>query len=43
MQAARAAGMDVLGFAGGLVSADLLAGPRTIVFDDMRSLPELLS
>ena len=43
VQAARAAGMDVLGFAGGLISADLLAGPRTIVFDDMRSLPELLS
>jgi HAD superfamily hydrolase (TIGR01509 family) len=43
VQAARAAGMDVLGYAGGLISADALAGPRTIVFDDMRSLPELLS
>jgi HAD superfamily hydrolase (TIGR01509 family) len=43
VQAARAAGMDVLGYAGGLTPADALAGPRTIVFDDMRSLPELLS
>ena len=41
--AARAAGMDVLGYAGGVISADALAGPRTIVFDDMRSLPGLLS
>jgi HAD superfamily hydrolase (TIGR01509 family) len=43
VQAARAAGMDVLGYAGGLTAADVLAGPRTIVFDDMRSLPGLLS
>jgi HAD superfamily hydrolase (TIGR01509 family) len=42
VQAARAAGMDVLAYAGGLTPADVLAGPRTIVFDDMRSLPELL-
>lgn len=42
VQAARAAGMDVLGYAGGLTPADVLAGPRTVVFDDMRSLPELL-
>ena len=42
VQAARAAGMDVLGYAGGLTPADVLAGPRTIVFEDMRSLPELL-
>ena len=40
--AARAAGMDVLAYAGGLTPADVLAGPRTVVFDDMRSLPELL-
>jgi beta-phosphoglucomutase-like phosphatase (HAD superfamily) len=43
VQAARAAGMDVLAHAGGLAPADVLAGPRTIVFDDMRSLPGLLS
>ncbi len=44
VQAARAAGMDVLGYAGGgLIPAEALAGPRTTVFDDMRSLPELLS
>ena len=42
VQAARAAGMDVFGFAGGLTPADVLAGPRTVVFDDMRALPELL-
>jgi HAD superfamily hydrolase (TIGR01509 family) len=41
--AGRAAGMDVLGYAGGLMPGDALAGPRTIVFDDMRFLPELLS
>jgi HAD superfamily hydrolase (TIGR01509 family) len=43
VQAARAAGMDVLGYAGGVTPGDVLAGPRTIVFDDMRLLPELLS
>jgi HAD superfamily hydrolase (TIGR01509 family) len=43
VEAARAAGMDVLAYAGGLTPADVLDGPRTIVFDDMRSLPELLS
>jgi HAD superfamily hydrolase (TIGR01509 family) len=43
VQAARAAGMDVLGYAGGLTPAEVLEGPRTVVFDDMRSLPALLS
>jgi HAD superfamily hydrolase (TIGR01509 family) len=43
VQAGRAAGMDVLGYAGGVTPGDALAGPRTIVFDDMRLLPELLS
>ena len=43
VQAARAAGMDVLGYAGGVTAAEVLAGPRTVVFDDMRSLPELLA
>jgi HAD superfamily hydrolase (TIGR01509 family) len=42
VQAARAAGMDVLGFAGGVTSPDDLQGPRTIVFDDMSVLPQLL-
>jgi HAD superfamily hydrolase (TIGR01509 family) len=41
--AARAAGMDVLAYAGGVTPADVLAGPRTIVFDNMRSLPRLIS
>jgi len=43
VQAARAAGMEVLGYAGGLTPADVLEGPRTVVFDDMRKLPQLLS
>jgi beta-phosphoglucomutase-like phosphatase (HAD superfamily) len=43
VQAARAAEMDVLAYAGGLTPGDVLAGPRTVVFDDMRSLPDLLS
>ena len=42
VQAARAAGMDVLAYAGGVTAADVLAGPRTVVFDDMRKLPGLL-
>jgi HAD superfamily hydrolase (TIGR01509 family) len=43
VQAARAAGMDVLGYAGGVTAPDALAGPRTVVFEDMRALPELLA
>ena len=43
VQAARAAGMDVFGYAGGLTTPDVLEGPRTVVFDDMRALPELLA
>lgn len=43
VEAARAAGMDVFGYAGGLTAADVLIGPRTVVFDDMRKLPELLA
>jgi HAD superfamily hydrolase (TIGR01509 family) len=43
VEAARAAGMDALGYAGGLTPAAVLEGPRTIVFDDMRALPGLLS
>ena len=36
--AARAAGMRVLGFAGGLTPAEWLAGPDTVVFEDMADL-----
>jgi HAD superfamily hydrolase (TIGR01509 family) len=43
VQAARAAGMDVLAYAGGHTPASLLEGPRTVVFDDMRALPDLIS
>jgi HAD superfamily hydrolase (TIGR01509 family) len=43
VQAARAAGMDAFAYAGGLTSPEDLEGPRTVVFDDMRKLPELLA
>jgi HAD superfamily hydrolase (TIGR01509 family) len=43
VQAARAAGMDVFGYAGGLTAPEALEGPRTVVFDDMRALPRLLA
>ena len=43
VQAARAAGMGVLAYAGGHTPAQLLEGPRTVVFDDMQALPELIS
>ncbi|MGW6690867.1 HAD family hydrolase [Streptomyces sp. NPDC054961] len=42
VQAARAAGMRSLGYAGGLTPAQWLEGPDTVVFDDMRKLPMLL-
>src|SRR5581483_3552468 len=42
VEAARAAGMRALAFAGGLTPAELLDGPGTVVFDDMRELPRLL-
>ncbi|MGB9377962.1 MAG: HAD family hydrolase [Mycobacteriales bacterium] len=42
VEAARAAGMRVFGFAGGLTPAHLLAGPATVVFDSMGQLPDLL-
>ncbi len=42
VEAARAAGMRALAFAGGLTPAELLEGPGTVVFDDMRELPRLL-
>ncbi|MFF2328742.1 MULTISPECIES: HAD family hydrolase [unclassified Streptomyces] len=43
IQAARSAGMRSLGYAGGLTPAHWLEGPDTVVFDDMRKLPSLLS
>jgi HAD superfamily hydrolase (TIGR01509 family) len=43
VEAARAAGMRILAFAGGLSAAGLLEGPNTIVFEDMRELPSLLA
>jgi HAD superfamily hydrolase (TIGR01509 family) len=42
VQAARAAGMEAFGYAGGLTSAATLEGPATTVFADMRELPRLL-
>jgi HAD superfamily hydrolase (TIGR01509 family) len=42
VQAARAAGMRVLGYAGGLTPAHWLEGPDTVVFDDMHDLPALI-
>ncbi len=42
VEAARAAGMLALGFAGGLTAAEHLRGPGTLVFSDMRELPRLL-
>ncbi len=41
--AARAAGMHVFAFAGGLTPGERLEGPDTTVFDDMRALPSLLA
>src|SRR5436305_13969837 len=43
VEAARAADMDVLAYAGGLTPAEVLDGPRTVVFDDMRALAELVA
>lgn len=42
VQAARAAGMRCLGYAGGVIPAGRLDGPGTVVFHDMRRLPSLL-
>ncbi len=43
VEAARAAGMRVFAYDGGLTHPDRLAGARTVVFTDMRELPQLLS
>ena len=42
VEAARAAGMRSLGYAGGLTPRSWLEGPGTSVFDDMAELPELI-
>ena len=41
--AARAAGMRAFGFAGGLTPRAWLEAPGTVVFTDMRELPQLLA
>jgi HAD superfamily hydrolase (TIGR01509 family) len=43
VQAARAAGMRAFGYAGGLSAPERLAGEGTVVFQDMRELPRLLT
>ncbi|MFI6146514.1 HAD family hydrolase [Streptomyces sp. NPDC051109] len=43
VRAARAAGMRAFGYSGGPSPAERLEGPGTVVFDDMRRLPELLA
>jgi HAD superfamily hydrolase (TIGR01509 family) len=39
---ARAAGMRSFGYAGGITPASVLEGPGTVVFHEMRELPELV-
>ncbi|MFF7333350.1 HAD-IA family hydrolase [Streptomyces sp. NPDC008150] len=43
VHAARAAGMRAFGYAGGLTPAERLEGPDTVVFYDMRRLPNLIA
>jgi len=43
VEAARAAGMAAFGYAGGVTPAHRLEGPGTVVFSDMRCLPDLLA
>ena len=43
VEAARAAGMRSLGYAGGLTPPSWLEGPGTVVFDDMADLDRLLT
>jgi len=43
VEAARAAGMRALAYAGGITPPDRLRGPDTVVFHDMRKLPALLA
>lgn len=43
VEAGRAAGMTVFGFAGGVTPAAALKDPSTVVFHDMRDLPGLVA
>jgi HAD superfamily hydrolase (TIGR01509 family) len=43
VMAARAAGMRIFGYAGGLSAPERLEGEATVVFHDMRDLPRLLA
>ena len=43
VQAARAAGMRAFGYAGGVTPPEHLEGDGTVVFEDMRELPGLLT
>ncbi|MCP2322504.1 HAD superfamily hydrolase (TIGR01509 family) [Hamadaea flava] len=43
VRAARSAGMRCFAYAGGVTSGEKLIGDGTVVFDDMRRLPELLA
>lgn len=43
VEAARAAGMPAFAYAGGVTPAHRLEGPGTVVFSDMRALPDLLA
>ncbi|WP_308312622.1 HAD family hydrolase [Streptomyces sp. ISL-11] len=43
VEAARAAGMRCFAYAGGLTPRTWLEGPGTVIFDDMRGLPDLLA
>lgn len=43
VEAARAAGMDVIAYTGSVTPGSALAGPRTTLLHDMRRLPELLT
>ncbi|MFJ4174162.1 HAD family hydrolase [Microbacterium sp. NPDC089696] len=43
VQAARAAGMRVLGYAGGITPGEWLEDEGAIVFTDMRELPDMLT
>jgi HAD superfamily hydrolase (TIGR01509 family) len=43
VQAARAAGMRSFGYSAGVTPSERLSGDGTVVFDDMRRLPELIT
>ena len=43
VEAARAAGMTAFGYTAGVIPAERLDGPDTVLFSDMRELPGLVS